>query len=148
MEDALQAVSEKHRHDIELINDEAATGDHLIEIETQKIQADVERIRRQLSKTDQIHNKRMTEANQAIDMLNHEIEASKERLKQMINDTEGSKTKYSQLQSELLKIEDQVQIVTSQLTDAEHQKSEMRAEITKLNRSIWNERRARLLHND
>ena len=66
----------------------------------------------------------------------------------MINDTEGSKTKYSQLQSELLKIEDQVQIVTSQLTDAEHQKSEMRAEITKLNRSIWNERRARLLHND
>ena len=51
-------------------------------------------------------------------------------------------------QSELLKIEDQVQIVTSQLTDAEHQKSEMRAEITKLNRSIWNERRARLLHND
>ncbi|OHT03449.1 hypothetical protein TRFO_06695 [Tritrichomonas foetus] len=148
LQEALQAVTEKHKHDIELLNEEAATGDHLIDIDSQKIQADIERVRRQLSKTDQIHNRRMAEATQAIEMLQNEIESSKNRSRQNINETENNRAKYAQLQADLLKAEEQTEILSAQLTDAEQQKSEMRQEVVKLNRSLWNERRTKLLRSD
>lgn len=148
LKNALQAVTEKHRRDIEIINDEAATSDQLIEIDTQRVSAEIERIRRYLSKTDQIHNRRMAEANQAIEMLKNEIEASKARSHQMMDESENTKTQISQMHNDLFKAEEQSDILTAQLQDAEAQKAEMRDELNKLNRAMWNERRAKLLRAD
>lgn len=145
---ALAAVEEKHKRDISVIQDEASTADHLIEIEIQRSSQEIERYRYNLSKTDQIQGKRMTEASQTIEMLKNEITSSYERANALRDEFDNTQAKLVKLQQTLVKAEEQSQIYHEQLHDLEERKSMMRAELAKLDRDIWNTRKTILLRTD
>lgn len=145
---ALAAIEEKHKRDISIIQDEANTADHLIEIEIQRSSQEIERYRYNLSKTDQIQGRRMTEASQTIEMLKSEISSSYERANALRDEFDNTQAKLVKLQQTLVKAEEQSQIYHEQLKDLEERKSMMRAELAKLDRDIWNNRKTVLLRAD
>ena len=147
LQDAYNALVEKHKKDISIQNEESETNNQLIEMDLQRVTAEIERVRRVLAKTDQIQTKRISESTQAIEMLNREIDGCKNRTAQILENTENVKNQYSQMQANLMKQEEHAQIFSAQLEEAEREKAEMRTEFNKLNRSLWNERRARLIRN-
>lgn len=148
LQEALFAVEEKHKRDILVIQDEAGTSDNLIEIEIQRSSQEIERYRYNLSKTDQIQGRRMTEANQTIEMLKNEISSSYERTKALRDEFDNTQAKLVKLQQTLVKAEEQSQIFHEQLQNAEERKTMMSAELAKLDRDIWNNRKTQLLRID
>lgn len=148
LQSALAAVEEKHKRDISIIQDEASTADHLIEIEIQRSSQEIERYRHNLSKTDQIQGRRMTEASQTIEMLKNEIASSYERTNALRDEFDSTQAKLVKLQQTLVKVEEQSQIYHEQLQDLEERKTMMRAELAKLDRDIWNNRKTQLLRTD
>ncbi|OHS92944.1 hypothetical protein TRFO_12120 [Tritrichomonas foetus] len=148
LQTALASVIEKHKKDIYLMRDEAATSDQVIEIEIQRLSQDIERYRRNMSKSDQTQGRRMTEAGQTIEMLKNEIQSSYERTKVLRDEFEDSQIHLLKLQQDLIKIEEYSQILHEQLTTAEDHKMQMKNELAKLDRAVWNGRKTYLLRSD
>ena len=148
LQNALNAVTEKHKKDILLMNEESANNDQMIEIEIQRLNTDIERYRKNLTKTDQVQGRRMTEASQTIEMLKTEISSSDERTKALMDEFDSTQAKLVKLQQDLMKIEEQSHIFHEQLMNAEEQKTQMRNELNKLDRTIWNGRKTELLRAD
>ncbi|OHT00352.1 hypothetical protein TRFO_32997 [Tritrichomonas foetus] len=148
LKEALQAVTEKHRNDIEILQTEADNEDQLVEIEIQRLSHSIEQYRRELHKTENTQNHRMAESATVIEMLNNEIENSKARASSTTNEAQATQDKLSRMQQDLIKAEEQILILEEQLKYADEQKAEMKVEVSKLNRALWEARRKKLAYND
>jgi chromosome segregation ATPase len=148
LQSALAQLSEKHRRDIEEMQAGASNGDRLIDVEIQRIAEAVERCRKELYRCDEVQGQRMNEAQSTIEMLRAEIQASNERSHNMRDEIEQTRGKLGQLQQELFKAEERSQVLVEQLQWSDGQKKLMKLEIGKLDRSLWNTRRAKLLQTE
>jgi predicted nucleic acid-binding Zn-ribbon protein len=145
---ALAQLSDKHKAEIGGIQDDAANADHLIDIEIQRVSEQIERYRKELYKADSTQSQRMSEASGTIEMLKSEISASNDRYQNMREEMEQTQGRLSQLEQDLLVAEERSQILTEQLAYSEEQKRLTKIEIGKLDRSLWNNRKTRLLRSE
>ena len=148
LNEALEAVRDKHQNDLIVIQNEADNDGKLIDIEIQRFNTTIEQYRREIHKTDNLQNRKMTDSQNVIEMLTNEIENSKNRLNNSKNEIIETQNKYSKMQQELSKTEEQIGAFEEQLRYEDQQKSQLKTEIDKLSRSLWNARRARLEKNE
>jgi chromosome segregation ATPase len=148
LQSALAQLAEKHRRDIQEMQEEAANSDRLTDIDIQRTVESIERCRKEMYRCDEIQGQRMSEAQSTIEMLRPEIQASNERSQNMREEMEQTRGKLGQLQQELLKAEERSQVLVEQLQYSDEQKKLMKVEIGKLDRSLWNTRKAKLLQTE
>jgi chromosome segregation ATPase len=148
LQTTLTQITDKHRRDIEDLQAEAANGDKLIEIEIERLSELVERARGDMYKLDEVQSHRMSDALATVEMLRGEISSSNERSQNLREETEQMRATLGQLQQELFKAEERSQVLTEQLGSSQEQKRLMRIEIGKLDRSIWNSRKTKLLRTE
>jgi chromosome segregation ATPase len=145
---ALAQITDKHRRDIGDLQAEAANGDKLIEIEIERVSELVERARGDMYKLDEVQSHRMSDALATVEMLRGEISSSSERSQSLREETEQMRANLAQLQQDLFKAEERSQVLSEQVASSQEQKRLMRIEIGKLDRSIWNNRKTKLLRTE
>jgi chromosome segregation ATPase len=141
-------VGDKHRGEIDGMRDEAVNADHMVDLEIQRVTETIERYRKELYKADSIQSQRMSEAGGTIEMLRGEIGASNDRYQNMREEMEQTRARLSQLEQELFTAEERSQVLTEQLAFSEEQKRLTKIEIAKLDRTLWNNRKTRLLRSE
>jgi chromosome segregation ATPase len=148
LQTALAQLAEKHKRDIRAIQEEAANGERLIDIEIQRLVDAIERCRQEMFKCDEVQAQRMSEAQSTIEMLKAEIAASSERSQNISQEIQQTSGRLGQLQQELFKAEEKSKVLTERLLYCDEQKKLMKLEIGKLDRSLWNTKKAKLLQTE
>ena len=138
----------KHQNDLAAAQEGYTADEQIINAEIQRLSESIERYRKDIFKCDDTQGRRMSEAASTIEMLKSEIAASHDRTITMRDEVEATQKKLMQLQQELYKAEEQSRILKEQIAYTEEQKKIMKNELNKLDRSLWNNRKTVLLHND
>ena len=132
----------------ELISlEESNNSDYIfIQTEMERIVNNINKIQIDLNKNDEIHNKKLSEANSTIELLKSEIISSKERTKSIKEDLDNTYQKLNNYQNEFLKVEEESKILKEQISYIEDQKKFFKNELNKIDKSIWKSKRTLFLN--
>lgn len=148
LQTALKLLVEKHENDLGLVQENANSSIQVVDLEIQRVQQEMQRCRKNLSKADQVHSKRVTEADQTIEMLKNEIASSYERVNSLSEEYDETQAKLVKLQQALIKADETSRMNHEQLQMAEQHKIQLQTEFSKIDRALWNNRKNLLLQTD
>ena len=142
---SLSSLIQKHQQEYEAIQTEADTQLQVYDTEIANLNDSIERVRNELIGRDEIQNQRMNELLTAIESLKAENLAAVEQSNNTDEEINQIRIRYTQLQQELYKCEEESQILTEQLLYGEEQKKILKKEVSKLEKSLWNIRKTKFL---